>query len=65
MAIKIISNTAWVDADGSYGEGDLVTFDSSDLSDRQWDVFTNLRDNDRIDYVVAIMNGDPTSEWED
>lgn len=65
MAIKIHDNTAWVEADGTYGVGAIITFSPSDLSDRQWNVLENLGDNDRLDYVQAIMAGEPTAQWEE
>lgn len=56
--------TAWVSDDGSYGAGDLLTFDPDRLTDSQWDTLGELSDYSRIDYVQAILNGDDLSEWE-
>jgi hypothetical protein len=58
-------NTSYVDADGSYGTGALITFDDNDLTDQQWETLSELRDNDKYDYVYAIMSGEPLDEWED
>lgn len=65
MAIKIHDNTAWVEASGTFGVGAVITFNPSDLSERQWDVLDSLRDSERLDYVQAIMAGEPTAQWED
>ena len=58
--------TAWV---GEYGEysynSQLVTFDSEALTEEQWDRLAELSDHDRIEYVLAILDGDDLSEWED
>ena len=49
---------AWVSADGSYGEGDLMVFHPDSLTEEQWELMTSMRDNDRFDYVKAILEGD-------
>lgn len=65
MAFTITGNTAWVDADGSYGVGSIITFDANDLTDKQWETLGNLSDNSRMGYVYAILLGQPLDEWED
>ncbi len=59
------NNTAWVDADGSYGIGSIITFAPDDLTEAQWDTLSELRDNDRFDYASAILDGEDVSRWED
>lgn len=59
-----IEKTAWVTDDGSYGVGSVITFDQSDLTAQQWETLSILSDNDRLDYVQAIMAGEPLDEWE-
>ncbi len=60
-----LESTAWV---GEYGEfsfnSQLITFDPSDLTEEQWDKVAELSDHDRIEYVMAILDGDDLSEWE-
>jgi len=46
----------YVTADGEYGVG-VITFDSADLTDKQYDLFTELHDSQRLDYVLSILNG--------
>ena len=57
MAFEIHEDKAYVDMDGSYGQG-VVVFDSDELTDEQWEKLTDMNDNDRATYVVAILNGD-------
>ena len=64
MAFQLIPQTGWVETDGSYGVGSIITFDQNDLTDHQWEVLSDLRDNDRLGYVHAIMAGEPLDEWE-
>lgn len=54
----------WVTDDGSYGHGDVITFDPDDLSDRQHGIYDELDDDYKFDYLEAILNGDSTDEWE-
>ena len=67
MEIKqfIGSNYGWVDENGSYGVSAIAVFDSNALTEDQWDVLSELGDNDRFDYVSAILQGEDLSEWED
>ena len=57
MAMEIFEDKAYVDMDGSYGQG-VVVFDSDELTDEQWEKLTDMSDGDRAVYVVAIINGD-------
>jgi hypothetical protein len=49
-------NTAWVAADGSYGDGEIIYFEPETLTDAQWERLTDMSDSDRILYVRAIMD---------
>jgi hypothetical protein len=64
MAITLHANKGWVETDGSYGFGDVITFDEDDLTQDQWDVLERLSDTDRIEYVQAIMAGEPLDDYE-
>jgi hypothetical protein len=64
MAFVLHQSTGWVDTDGSYGVSDLITFNEEDLTSFQWQTLSELSDNDRIEYVSAIMNDEPLDEWE-
>ena len=60
------SNTAWISEDGSYSAGnELITFDGDELTDRQWEILSELSDSERIIYAIAIIDGQDVSEWED
>ena len=64
MAITL-TNANWVADDGSYGYGEVIVFQDADLSPRQQETYDNLDDDEKFDYVYAIMAGEPTSDWED
>lgn len=53
----IYEDKAFVTMDGDYGQG-VVVFDPDGLTDRQWENVTDMRDNDRAVYIVAILNND-------
>lgn len=61
---QLVTNNAWVSADGSYGEGGIIVFDASLLTDEQWETLGEVRENEKYDYVLAILNGEDLSEWE-
>ena len=65
MALSLHTNTAWVETDGSFGVSDVILFDPSDLTDQQWETLGDLRDSERLDYVNAIMAGEPLDQWEE
>lgn len=61
-----VKTAAWVAEDGSYGGvQDIILFDSDALTDEQWETLDDLSDNDKFDYVQAIMSGEPLDEWEE
>ena len=53
----IYEDKAFVTMDGDYGQG-VVVFDPDALTDNQWENVTDMRDNDREVYIVAILNND-------
>ena len=62
---QLITNSGYVTADGTYGSGAIIVFDEALLTDEQWETLANLRDNDKYDYVLAVLNNEDLSEWED
>ncbi len=58
-------NIGWVTEDGSYGYGGIILVTENALTDDQWERVGNMRDNDRYDYVYAIMAGEPLDDWEE
>jgi hypothetical protein len=59
-------STAWISEDGSYSAGnELITFDADLLTDKQWDILSDLPDTERIIYAIAVIDGQDVSEWED
>jgi len=59
-------STAWISEDGSYSAGnELITFDTDCLTNRQWDILSDLPDTERIIYAIAVIDGQDVSEWED
>lgn len=67
MEIKelVMPDMAYVDADGSYGVGAIAIFQPDRLTEEQWETLANLRDSERLEYVVAILDGEDLSRWED
>lgn len=47
----------FVTADGQYGVGGVLVFDSDTLSVSQWEDLSELPASDRYDYVEAILEG--------
>lgn len=60
----VLPNIAYVDEDGSYGVGAIALFQPSRLTDKQWETLANLTDGERIEYVVAILDGEDLKRWE-
>ena len=56
---------AYVSAYGNYGAEAVLVFDMSDLLTGQWDTLAELPDGDKMSYVLAILSGESTEEWED
>lgn len=55
--MQIYEDKAFVSMDGDYGQG-VVVFDPGALTDRQWENVTDMSDNDRAVYIIAILNND-------
>lgn len=55
---------AYVSSYGNYGQEAVLVFDTNDLHHTQWDVLGDLGDSDKMSYVLAILSGEPTDEWE-
>jgi hypothetical protein len=63
--MKHYVGTAWVSEDGSFSyNNQLITFDSAQLTEKQWDTLAELSDYDRIEYAMAVMDGESLTEWE-
>jgi hypothetical protein len=50
---------AYVTADGNFGADEVLVFDSSQLSDKQWENLSFLSDSERLLYAEAIIADDP------
>jgi AAA+ superfamily predicted ATPase len=56
---------AYISADGSYSASEnTITFDGDLLTDKQWEVVSELPDSERIIYALAVFDGEDVSEWE-
>jgi hypothetical protein len=55
---KYSTDTTYVTADGTYGDGHILLFKGDMLTEEQWSVVDIIRDNDRYDYVKAVLEGD-------
>lgn len=61
---EIVGNRGWVAEDGSFGNGNIILFDPSRLTDKQWNTLADLSDSMKFEYVEAILDGKNLSEWE-
>jgi len=48
---------AWVALDGTYGGSVHLSFEQDQLTDDQWMKLSEISDNDKYEYVYAIING--------
>ena len=60
-----VQDMAWVADDGSWGEGEVIHFEPSLLTDEQFELLSVLPDSQRLAYVEAVLNDEDLSEWED
>ena len=60
-----ITDTTWVADDGSYGHGHIVLYHYTDLTPEQRKTMETLPDYEKSEYVMAVLDGDDLSEWED
>lgn len=60
-----MNDNAYVTADGNYGADRVIMFKRDQLTEEQWWNLSDLSDYDRLPYVMAILNGEDLSEWED
>jgi len=56
---------AYVSEYGNWGNEEVLVFSENDLTQSQWGLLIELPDNDKINYVKAIIAGEDTSEWEE
>ena len=52
-----IHDGLYVSEDGNYGGGKIIIIDHDGLSEEQMEILDILGDNDKYDYVYALMNG--------
>ena len=58
-ALYTYTNKAYVTEYGDFAaEGSCLTFDSSLLSNSQWQLLDELGDYQKFEYVLAILDGD-------
>lgn len=56
---------AYVSEYGNWGTERVLVFDYTDLSHKQLQILDELPDLDKLDYVDAILRGEPLDRWED
>ena len=61
---QIISDRCWITDDNSQGQGDVIIFDESDLTEQQWEIFNELPESKLFLFVQAVIKGDDLSDWE-
>jgi hypothetical protein len=58
-ALYTFTNKAYVTEYGDFAaEGSCLTFDSSLLSNSQWQLVDELPDSQKFEYVLAILDGE-------
>ncbi len=55
---------AYVTEYGNYGQDTALHFDAAALTPEQWEHLDNATDAERLPYVLAILNGQDLSRWE-
>lgn len=59
MSLYTFTNVAYVTEYGDFAaQGSVVTFDPSLLNDKQWDNVDTLPDSMKMEYVLAILDGE-------
>ena len=59
MNYEYHSQKAYISADGSYSaREDTLTFDTDALTNKQWDIIDDLPDGMKMEYALAIFDGD-------
>ena len=59
MSYDFHSQKAYVSADGSYSAcEDTITFDTDALTEKQWQIVDILPDYQKLEYVIAVLDGD-------
>jgi hypothetical protein len=56
---------AYVSEYGNWGQEEVLVFDSSLLTEEQFEVLDQVSDYSKMSYVKAIINGDSLSYWEE
>lgn len=52
------ADQAYVCEDGNYGGGAAIIYNPSNLADYQLELMVEMHDNDRFDYIKAILDAD-------
>ena len=47
---------SWVSSDGSFGAGQIMLFNTTDLTDEQWNELNELPDCQRLAFVFDCIN---------
>lgn len=56
---------AYVSEYGNYGAEKVLVFEGTDLTGSQWETLSELSDQDKFDYVDAILRGELTERFEE
>jgi hypothetical protein len=49
---------AWASDDGSYGGEGIILYNPEDLTDRQREIASEMYDYTRVEYIMAVLDGD-------
>lgn len=56
---------SYVSADGNYGSDTVLIFPYATLTEEQWETLSSMHDSTRLLYVLAVIEGKDTTEYED
>ncbi len=56
---------AYVSEYGNWGQEDVLVFDPTLLTEKQWEILDTQVDRDKMSYVKAIINGENLDYWEE
>jgi hypothetical protein len=56
---------AYVSEYGNWGQEEVLVFDSSALTEEQFEILDVVSDYSKMSYVKAIINGDSLTYWEE
>lgn len=60
-----MTRTAYVTEYGNWGTENFIMFPADQLTDEQWQTLDDLPDTQKLRYVIAVLNGDDLTRYEE